>query len=109
MSPWVSSPFSLFVLLVQEKSRQAQAVRGVYPDDRVWRYLVNLKYWTPNLRPLIVYPKVLFPPNFSVKGGIWVAAAGTPLGMSARWWQTFTGRSSYVACSLAAQSGPNSF
>ena len=30
-------------------------------------YLVCLKYWTPNLVPLMVYPKVLFHPNFSIK------------------------------------------
>ena len=26
--------------------------------------MVYLKYWTPNLMPLMVYPKVLLPPNF---------------------------------------------
>ena len=33
----------------------------------VWRHLVYLKYWTLNFRPLMVYPKVLFPPNFIIK------------------------------------------
>ena len=28
---------------------------GELPDDEVWRYLVCLKYWTLNLRPLMVY------------------------------------------------------
>ena len=36
------------------------------PDDKVRRYLVYLKYWTLNPRPLMVYPKVLFPPNFII-------------------------------------------
>ena len=31
-------------------------------------YLVYLKYWTLSLMPLMVYPKVLFHPNFSIKG-----------------------------------------
>ena len=31
-------------------------------------YLVYLKYWTLNLIPLGVYPKVLFHPMFSIKG-----------------------------------------
>ena len=30
-------------------------------------YLVYLKYWTLNLMPLTVYPKVLLHPNFSIK------------------------------------------
>ena len=34
------------------------------PDDEVGRYLVYLKYWTLNLMPVMVYPKVLLPPNF---------------------------------------------
>ena len=38
------------------------------PHDKVRRYLVYLKYWTLNLRPLMVYPKVLFPPNFIIQG-----------------------------------------
>ena len=41
------------------------------PDDEVRRYLVQLEYWTLNLRPLMVYPEVLFPLNFIIK------AAGT--------------------------------
>ena len=32
-------------------------------DDKFRRYLVYLKYWTLNLGSLMVYPKVLFPPN----------------------------------------------
>ena len=31
------------------------------PDDGVRRYLIYLKYWPLNLRPLMVYPKALFP------------------------------------------------
>ena len=38
------------------------------PDDKVKRYLVYLKYWTLNLRPLMLCPEVLFPPNFIIKG-----------------------------------------
>ena len=30
-------------------------------------YLVYLKYWTLNLMPLMVYPAVLFSPNFTIK------------------------------------------
>ena len=37
------------------------------PDDTVRRKLVSLKYWILNLMPLMVYPKVLFPPNFVIK------------------------------------------
>ena len=42
------------------------AVRFSCPDDEVRRYLVCLKYWTLNLNPLLVYPKVLSPPNFII-------------------------------------------
>ena len=31
-------------------------------------YLVYLKYWTLNLMHLMVYPKVRFIPNYSIKG-----------------------------------------
>ena len=41
---------------------------GEHPDAKVWMYSVYLKYWTLHLMPLIVYPKVLFRPNFSIKG-----------------------------------------
>ena len=34
------------------------------PDDNIQRYLVYFKYWTLNLTPLMVYPRVLFPPSF---------------------------------------------
>ena len=37
------------------------------PDDKVRMCWVYLKYWTLNHRPLMVYPKVLFPPNFIIK------------------------------------------
>ena len=40
-------------------------MRGPNAEDR--RYLVYLEYWMLNFRPLMVYPKVLFPPNFSIK------------------------------------------
>ena len=36
------------------------------PDDKVRRYLVYLKYWALNLRPLMAYPKVLYRPNFII-------------------------------------------
>ena len=36
-------------------------------DAKVRVYMVYLKYYTLNLRPLMVYPKVLFRPNFSTK------------------------------------------
>ena len=36
------------------------------PDAKVWMYLVYLKYWTLNLMPLMVCPKV-FRPNYSNK------------------------------------------
>ena len=36
-------------------------VNVVKPDDRVWRYWVYLKYWTLNLKPLMVfYPKLYY-------------------------------------------------
>ena len=38
------------------------------PDDKLQRYLGYLRYWTLNLRPLIIYPYILFPPNFIIKG-----------------------------------------
>ena len=37
------------------------------PDEKVWRHLVYLKYWTLNIGALMVYLKVPFPPNFSIK------------------------------------------
>ena len=40
-----------------------------HPDAKVRMYLVYLKCWTLNLMPLMVYPKVLFHPNFSIKAG----------------------------------------
>ena len=33
-------------------------------------YLVYLKYWTLNLMPLMVCPKVLFHLNFSIKASV---------------------------------------
>ena len=36
------------------------------PDAKVWRYSVYLKYWTLELGPLMVYPEVQSPPNFSI-------------------------------------------
>ena len=33
----------------------------------LWMCLVYLKYYTLDLRPLMVYPEVLFRPNFSIK------------------------------------------
>ena len=35
--------------------------------DAIVRYLVYLKYWTLNLMPLMVYPKLLFHPKSSIK------------------------------------------
>ena len=43
---------------------------GVHDNAKVWRYFVYLKYWTLNFRPLMVYTKVLFPPNFGIKAKI---------------------------------------
>ena len=40
------------------------------PRCEIRRYLVYLKYWTLNLRPLMVYPKVLSPPNFIIKASV---------------------------------------
>ena len=37
------------------------------PHVKVRMYLVYLKYWTLKLMPLMVYPKALFHPNFSIK------------------------------------------
>ena len=47
---------------------QLQPVSAAWlvPDAKVWMYLVYLKYWTLFLRPLMVYPKVLFHPHFSI-------------------------------------------
>ena len=36
-------------------------------DAKVWIYLVYHMYWTLTLMLLMVYPKVLFHPNFSIK------------------------------------------
>ena len=44
------------------------------PDAKVWMYLVYLKYWTLNLMPMIVYPKVLHL-NFSIKAPVWQTPA----------------------------------
>ena len=40
------------------------------PDAKVWMYLVYFKYWTLNLIPLMVYPKVIFRPMFSIKADV---------------------------------------
>ena len=40
-------------------------------------YLVYLKYWTLNLMPLMVYAKVVFHPNFSIKVQQGAALSGT--------------------------------
>ena len=45
-------------LFTRESEVSAPAVTG--PVAEVRMYLVCLKYWTLNLRPLMVYPKVLF-------------------------------------------------
>ena len=37
-------------------------------DDKIRRDLVYLQSWTLNLRPLMVSPKVLLPPNFIDEG-----------------------------------------
>ena len=39
-------------------------------NAKVRMYLVYLQFWTLNLRPLMVYPKVLFPPKFGIKDGL---------------------------------------
>ena len=53
------------------------------PDDKPWRYLVYPKYWTLNLRPLMVYPKVLFPPNFIILP-TWLGRPGSAVGCRSR-------------------------
>ena len=40
------------------------------PDDIARGYTVYLKSWTLNLRPPMVPPKVLLPPNFIIKGPV---------------------------------------
>ena len=40
----------------------AMSLANLTPHARVRRHLIYLKYWTLNLRPLMVYPQVLFPP-----------------------------------------------
>ena len=52
----------------------------------VWRYMVYLEYWTQNLMPLMVYPKLPLPPNFIILeealmirfGGIWSTLSTGP-------------------------------
>ena len=48
---------------------ECAAGEAVAPDAEVRMYLVYLKYWTLNLTPLMVYTKVLFHLNISIKGG----------------------------------------
>ena len=47
---------------------QHQVAQDQTPDAKIRMYLVYFKYWTMNLMPLMVYPKVLLHPNFSIKG-----------------------------------------
>ena len=49
------------------------------PDAKVRMYLVYLKYRTLNLMPLMVYPTVLFHPNFSIKASLFNSLDGAPL------------------------------
>ena len=53
-------PLTLFSLFSCSRSSR------LFPDDEARRCLVYLKYWTLNLNPLMVYPNVLFPPNFII-------------------------------------------
>ena len=48
--------------------KNARPVGLLPPDAKVRMFLVYLKYWTLNLIPLMVYPKVLFHPMFNIKG-----------------------------------------
>ena len=47
-----------------------KAVAARFPDAKVWMCLAYLKYWTPILMPLTVYPEVLFHPHFSIKASV---------------------------------------
>ena len=47
--------------LLQDFSKQ-QHRQLVFPNDKVPKYLVCFKYWT-----LMVYPRVIFPPNFIIR------------------------------------------
>ena len=53
-------------LHVEQDSRVGQVALPP-PDAKLQMYVVYLKYWTLELIPLMVYPKVLFHPNFSIK------------------------------------------
>ena len=55
------------VLLLPTVSR-GLSDHGWGPDAKFWMFLVYLKYYTLHVRPLLVYPKVLFCPKFSIKG-----------------------------------------
>ena len=50
-----------------ETSASGQEALTGAPVAKVRMYLVNLKYWTLNLMPPMVYPEVLFPLNSSIK------------------------------------------
>ena len=41
-------------------AKASLVLNAVCRAGRSWRYLVYLKYWTLNLRPLRVYPELLF-------------------------------------------------
>ena len=59
---------------------QRLAVDGMQdpPDGKLWRDLIYLEHWTVNLNPLMVYPKVLFPPNFIILPVPWLARCREP-------------------------------
>ena len=46
----------------------------MFPDAEIQMYEVYLKYWTLNLVLAMVYRKVLFHPNFSIKDDVLQAA-----------------------------------
>ena len=58
----------MIMLALQDEMRMPFSTGEAYllPDANQWMYLVYLKYWTLNLMPM-VYPNVLFHPNFSIK------------------------------------------
>ena len=61
-----------------------QGLGSLAPDDEFRRFLVYLKYWTLDLRALMVYPKVQFPPGFIIKELAHLVIDGAFLGVPER-------------------------
>ena len=80
--------FVLYALL--QASKQAAHGVDIIADDRVRRYLVHLKYWTLNLRPLMICPKVLSPPNFIIKVFLSEHKANHPCTYGMKGWDAST-------------------